>query len=167
MEERTPTARLRRLPRRTVLGYEVPVARGFRARLLGLALLGREQAGIGLLIPRCSSVHTIGMRFPLDLVFLDETWGAIEVHLRVHPRRFISCRAASAVLELPSPDRGQERLTSFFADLVGEDREVADSRLQGDGEAHERGVAGVADAPLEAAYVGQVNPRDVGERFLA
>ena len=27
--------------------------------------------GAGLLIPRCSSVHTFGMRFALDLVFLD------------------------------------------------------------------------------------------------
>jgi uncharacterized membrane protein (UPF0127 family) len=106
MEELTVSARLRRLPRSTVLGSEVPVARGLRGRLLGLALLDRDRAGAGLLIPRCSSVHTFGMRFPLDLVFLDET-GAVEIHLRVHPRRIVSCPRAAAVLEFPSPERRQ------------------------------------------------------------
>ena len=57
------------------VGREVPVATGFRARLLGLACLDREEAGPGLLIPRCASVHTFGMRFALDLVFLDATGG--------------------------------------------------------------------------------------------
>ena len=47
------------------------VARSFRARLLGLAFLRRLPPDCGLLIPRCSSVHTFGMRFALDVVFLD------------------------------------------------------------------------------------------------
>ena len=64
-------ARLQRLPRQRVCGYDVAVAADARARLLGLAGLGRERVGEGLLIPRCTSVHTFGMRFDLDLVFLD------------------------------------------------------------------------------------------------
>ncbi|HEU5142925.1 MAG TPA: hypothetical protein VFU04_07195, partial [Solirubrobacterales bacterium] len=63
--------RLDRLPRATVLGFDVRLARGPRARLLGLAFLERSSAGAGLLIPRCAAVHTHGMRFRLDLVFLD------------------------------------------------------------------------------------------------
>src|SRR3954452_7280467 len=63
--------RLAALPVRSVAGIEVRVAVGVRARLLGLALLDRPQAGSGLLIPRCAAVHTFGMRFALDLVFLD------------------------------------------------------------------------------------------------
>ena len=62
--------RFRRLGRLRAGGIDVPVATGFRSRLLGLALLGRERAGPGLLIPRCRSVHTFGMRFPIDIVFL-------------------------------------------------------------------------------------------------
>jgi uncharacterized membrane protein (UPF0127 family) len=103
MEAPVLAARLRRLPRRTALGREACVAQGFRARLLGLAFLGRESAGPGLLIPRCASVHTFGMRFRLDLVFLDSEGVAIEVHRRVGRRRVVSCRAAAAVLEIPSP----------------------------------------------------------------
>jgi uncharacterized protein len=85
-----------------MLGRSVPVATGFRARLLGLALLDRAGAGPGLLLPRCSSVHTFGMRFALDLYFLADDGSVIEVRRAVPPRRFASCRGASAVLEVPA-----------------------------------------------------------------
>jgi len=84
-----------------------PVATSFRSRLLGLSWRTRENAGPGLLIPRCASVHTFGMRFPLDLYFLDGDGRAIEVRRRVPPRRVARCRGASAVLEIPSPSRGE------------------------------------------------------------
>jgi hypothetical protein len=102
MQRRTLAPRLRGLPRRKVLGREVLVARGLRARLLGLALLDPGRAGPGLLIPRCSSVHTFGMRFPLDLVFLDEKGAAIRVRCRVGRCRVVSCRGADAVVEIAS-----------------------------------------------------------------
>jgi len=94
--------RLRRLPAARRLGHEVCVAAGFRARLLGLAFLDREEAGPGPLIPRCSSVHTFGMRFPLDLFFLDESGALLAVSRRVPARRLVSARNAASVLEVPS-----------------------------------------------------------------
>jgi uncharacterized membrane protein (UPF0127 family) len=95
-------ARLRDLPRRRVGGIEVPVASAFRSRLLGLSGLSREQAGAGLLIPRCASVHTFGMRFELDLVFLDPRERPLAILLGVPPRRLAWRRGAAAVLEIPS-----------------------------------------------------------------
>lgn len=74
-----------------------------RARLLGLALLDRSEAGEGLLIPRCRGVHTFGMRFALGLVFLDAGGMVIELRRSVPPRRLARCSGARAVLELPSP----------------------------------------------------------------
>jgi len=94
--------RLRSLPRRTVLDREVPVAVGFRSRLLGLSHLNVSDAGPGLLITRCSSVHTFGMRFALDLIFLDEAGGTVALWRAVPPRRLAACRGAAAVLEVPS-----------------------------------------------------------------
>jgi hypothetical protein len=94
--------RLRRLPRRTVLGHEVAVAGTHLSRLLGLALLTRAGAGGGLLLPGCRSVHTFGMRFPLDLVFLDAEGAEIELRRAVRPGRFAAERDAWAVLELPT-----------------------------------------------------------------
>jgi uncharacterized protein len=94
--------RLRNLPMTVALGREVPVARSFSSRLLGLAHLDLDDVGSGLLIPRCSSVHTFGMRFPLDLVFLDRNGRACSIRREIPRRRFAwDCRA-SAVLELPS-----------------------------------------------------------------
>lgn len=87
----------------TVLGFEVPVAETRASRLLGLALLERSNAPAGLLIPRCRSVHTFGMRFELDLVFLDPAGRVVELRRAVAPGRIARCAAATAVLELPSP----------------------------------------------------------------
>jgi uncharacterized membrane protein (UPF0127 family) len=95
--------RFRACQRRRFLGFEVPVATTRVSRLLGLALLSRERAGAGLLIPGCNSVHTVGMRFRLDLLFLDDDGLVIEFRRDVPPGRFFRCRKAAAVLELPAP----------------------------------------------------------------
>jgi hypothetical protein len=86
----------------TVAGHSVPVAGPTITRLLGLALLDRDRAGPGLLLPRCRSVHTIGMRFALDVVFLDRELRVIATRRSVPPGRVVVERAADAVLELPS-----------------------------------------------------------------
>jgi hypothetical protein len=87
----------------TIIGVEVPVATTFASRLLGLALLDPDRAPRGLLIPRCSGVHTFGMRFDLDLLFLDESGRVVELSRSVGPRRIERCAAARQVLELRSP----------------------------------------------------------------
>jgi len=78
------------------------VAVGFRSRLTGLAGLRRDEVGAGLLIPRCSSVHTFGMRFALDVFFVDGEGEVMAVCREVRPCRFVSDRRAAAVLEIPS-----------------------------------------------------------------
>jgi uncharacterized protein len=95
--------RFRGLERTELLGFEVRVATHLRSRLLGLALLARRRAGAGLLIPRCRSVHTFGMRFALDVLFLDADDRVIGLRRGVPPGRVIRCPGAMAVLELPSP----------------------------------------------------------------
>ena len=100
----------------------MPEAVGFRARLLGLALLERAGAGPGLLLPRCSSIHTFGMKFALDLYFLGPDGAILAVSRAVPPRRFRACRGAAAVLEIPAwsaappgsvPAHGDVRLGQF------------------------------------------------------
>jgi len=95
--------RFRALERSRLLGFEVPLATTWLSRVLGLALLSRGRAGAGLLIPGCRSVHTFGMRFHLDLLFLDSEGVVVEFCRDVPPGRFFRCRRAAAVLELPSP----------------------------------------------------------------
>lgn len=107
MADRLIAQRLRRLPVAMVLDRQVPIAGGFRARLLGLAHLERDEVDVGLLIPGCSSVHTFGMRFALDVYFLDENGAALAVRRRVPPRRVAYCRGASAALETPAGQGGE------------------------------------------------------------
>jgi uncharacterized protein len=81
---------------------EIVVARSLRMRLLGLALRRRPPPDQGLLIPRCRSVHTFGMRFALDLVWLDGDGGVLAVERGVGPRRVRTRRGARAVIEVPA-----------------------------------------------------------------
>ena len=71
-------------------------------RMLGLAHLDPAPDGRGLLIPGCRSVHTFGMRFAIDIHFIDRDGDVIRSEMAVKPRRMLYCRRACAVLELQS-----------------------------------------------------------------
>ena len=102
------------------------IARTPRARLLGLALLGRPPPGCILLIPRCRSVHTFGMLFAIDVVFLGASGRALKVLRDVGPGRFVSCRGAVAVLELPA---GGRDIIPFVAEERNRLLEALDPRV--------------------------------------
>ena len=80
-------------------GLTVYIVETVRARLLGLALLRDFPAEQALLIPHCRSVHTFGMRFAIDVVFLDEHGQIARLAPAVGRGRVLSCRGAYAVLE--------------------------------------------------------------------
>ena len=85
-------------------GLTVHVAAGPFARLRGLAGLEDLPGDHGLLLPRTRSVHTFGMRFPVDVVFLDRCGWPIGVRRTVGPRRIVFCRTAAAVIEMRAGD---------------------------------------------------------------
>lgn len=95
-------SRLRRLPLVSFLGCEVPVADRLQARLLGLTFLDRERARCGLYIPNCTSVHTFGMHFALDLHFVDRDRNVLATRRGVPPGRIVTHRGAAGVVEIPS-----------------------------------------------------------------
>jgi uncharacterized protein len=78
----------------------VRVANTFRARLLGLAFRS-QPPDHALLLPRTRAVHTFGMRFDLDLYWLDGRGTLLRVDRAVPPRRLRWCAGAAAVLEAP------------------------------------------------------------------
>ena len=63
----------------------VEVASAHAARVRGL--LGRDGLEGGLLLPRCRSVHTMGMRFPIDVAFLDRDGRVVAVVAPMRPWR--------------------------------------------------------------------------------
>jgi uncharacterized membrane protein (UPF0127 family) len=80
--------------------FAIAQARSPGARRRGLARRDALPAHAGLHLPRCRSVHTIGMRFPLDLVWLDRRGVAVRVDRDVGPGRLRTCWRARSVVEL-------------------------------------------------------------------
>jgi uncharacterized membrane protein (UPF0127 family) len=76
------------------------------ARLRGLAF---APPGRPLHLPRCRSVHTFGMRYALDLVWIDAAGAIVRIDRAVPPGRVRSCLRARSVLELPSAQRENGR----------------------------------------------------------
>ena len=74
----------------------VEVADRFKARLRGL--LGRDGLDGALLLRPAKSVHTFGMRFPIDVAFLDETMTVVDTRtLRPHRLTRTRWKARSVV----------------------------------------------------------------------
>jgi uncharacterized protein len=90
--------------REAFVATEAIVADSYVRRLIGL--LGKTKrwakVGSGLWIVPSRGVHTIGMMFPIDLVFLSKEQEVVHVEEHVRPFRIskVSLKASS-VLELP------------------------------------------------------------------
>jgi uncharacterized protein len=80
-------------------GLMLLVARSFRERRRGLAKMTPLPAGHGLRILKCNSIHTFGMRFALDLVWLARDGRVLRVDHDVAPRRMKLCVRARSVVE--------------------------------------------------------------------
>lgn len=103
LQEPSPTRaplQFRNVTRQTVVASCVNVANTGVHRRKGL--LGREglHPGEGLWITPCEAVHTIGMRFSIDLIYLDRNLRVKKVRNRVPPWRLSACFFAHSVLEL-------------------------------------------------------------------
>jgi len=99
-----PNSRMKieNLTRRVMLAHSVDVADDGATRRKGL--LGRRALlpGEGLWIVPCESVHTFGMKFPIDLVYLDRNRTVKKVRSGVSPWRLSACLSAHSVVELAS-----------------------------------------------------------------
>lgn len=64
-------------------------------------LLGRPPltSDEGLLIVPCSSVHTVGMKYPIDLIFMDKHWHIVRIVHALKPCRISIAKGAAMVVE--------------------------------------------------------------------
>jgi uncharacterized membrane protein (UPF0127 family) len=87
------------------LATDLAVADTHWTRLRGLLGRGPDdfRNGSGLWIVPCHGVHTLGMGFAIDVVYLDRDLKVIHVETDLQPWRFAPVRRiATSVLELPS-----------------------------------------------------------------
>ena len=90
--------------RETFVATDTGVADNYLRRLVGLLGKSRRWAnnGSGLWIVPCKGVHTIGMMFPIDLIFLDKDHEVVHLEEHVRPFRISKVSLKSfSVLELP------------------------------------------------------------------
>ena len=86
-----------------VLGVRNGVAAWWWLRRRGLSGRADLAPGEGLLLKPCRAVHMMGMKFPLDVAFLDAGNRVIARYERLAPgARTRWHRAARAALELPA-----------------------------------------------------------------
>jgi len=108
--------------RETFVATRATVADGYFHRLVGLLGTARRWArpGKGLWIVPSHGVHTLGMLYALDLIFLDRNHRVVDVVENIRPFRIskVSFKAHS-VLELPV------RTVSSTETRVGDQLEIS------------------------------------------
>jgi len=83
-----------------ILFGQVRHARDFFSRLRGLLLTSPMLPDDGLLLSPCGQVHTIGMSYPIDIIFLDQAGCVLRCLSNVRPFRAASAPGAVHTLEV-------------------------------------------------------------------
>lgn len=93
------------------IAHEVRIAYSLRARLLGLSRERSLPTRAGLLLSPARGVHTLGMRFAVDVVFLSRQMRVLGLVPCVQPWRvLLAPRGTGRVLELAAGQIAATRL---------------------------------------------------------
>jgi uncharacterized membrane protein (UPF0127 family) len=93
---------VRNATRNVVLGDRIDVADTSRKRRTGLLRHTGLEPGEGLWIVPCEAVHSFGMKFAIDVVFLNKKRMVLKTRSNMGRRGFSLCLRAHSVLELPA-----------------------------------------------------------------
>jgi uncharacterized membrane protein (UPF0127 family) len=98
--KREMQVKISNLTTKSELAHCVKVADRGATRRRGLLGQKTLETGGGLWIVPCEAVHTFGMQFPIDLIYLDRDKRVKKVRSSVPPWRLSACISAHSVLEL-------------------------------------------------------------------
>ncbi len=102
--------------RDSVVGAKVLLADSFWLRARGFMGRPKPEAGEGLFLSPCRAVHMVGLRYPLDVIFLDRKGSVVAAYEDLRPFRRTGWHAeAEYALEVPA---GTVRATSTLLDDV-------------------------------------------------
>lgn len=86
-----------------IIAHHVIPAHNFWRRLKGLMFCKSLPAGYAMHILPCSSIHTFFMKFPLDVLYLDENNQVVKVSLSIPPGKMEKVvKTARSVIEMPA-----------------------------------------------------------------
>ena len=88
--------------RKTTVADQTQVAVTLLSRMRGLLNRTSLKEGEGLVIPSCQQIHTVFMRFPIDVIFVDKTRKVVGLVRNIPPFGFSPIFwNASFAIELP------------------------------------------------------------------
>ena len=88
--------------RETIVADQVKLANTFWQRLKGLLGTRLLPLGQGLIIKPCNSVHTFGMGYPIDVLFVDGNHCIIKIVENMLPSKMSMSSGSQYVVELPA-----------------------------------------------------------------
>lgn len=85
------------------LDYQISSATGLLPRLTGLLGTFPSKAQPGLFLLPCNGVHTFGMKYPIDVYFLDSEGRVVEIKRSLAPNRLTGIvHSAESAIEFPA-----------------------------------------------------------------
>lgn len=87
---------------KVLLAGEARMADSFFSRLRGLLGTKQLSSGLALIIKPCSSIHTIGMVYNIDVLFVDKDNTVLKIVTELGPWRLAACSGSKYVIELPA-----------------------------------------------------------------
>jgi uncharacterized membrane protein (UPF0127 family) len=97
-----PKLRVENRTRQQILADRADIADTSEKRRRGLLKHSSLEPGEGLWIVPCEGVHTFGMNFPIDVLFLNKKREVVKVRPNMVRSRIALSLAAHSVLELPA-----------------------------------------------------------------
>lgn len=76
------------------------ITSGFFANLKGLLFRPPLNDREALVLSPCNSVHTCGMQYAIDLIFLNKQFQVLKIVHTLHPWRFTYCKDASHTMKM-------------------------------------------------------------------
>jgi len=120
------------LTKNKMVVQDLKIAHSFFERMKGLIGSKTLEAGHGFLIPYCQGVHSFGMSYSIDVLYLEGDGRVLLTEERMEPNCFGSvCFKSKLVLELPAGtihDTGTDVGDALMIDY-GESRVVIDGIL--------------------------------------
>lgn len=97
------TVTVENVSRNCVLGDRIVIAETNLSRMVGLLGKSGLEVGEGLIIYPSQSIHTVAMRFAIDVIFADRNWRVTHLHPRMVPYRMTGLHwRARCAIELPA-----------------------------------------------------------------
>lgn len=94
----------------TLLWKKVWLANSFFKKMIGLLSKSSLDSSEGMLFYKAPSIHTIGMKFPIDILFLDSANKVTRIFENIKPNRLLPFVKSTYTLELQANQSAEKQI---------------------------------------------------------